>query len=233
MSSFTKTLSLFAVCFSSLAWAAETAAPEPKLYSSRYVIGSSAPTSNVNILQPEIGLVRHTGGEYVTISFLDSHLRQSQQTVGGVKITALSKSGRGAVLVHGVSLSPKDEPSELKSLEGMLEAGKSAEVTFPSPISEKDLVFQLEGYGDDDASVAIDVSFTESGTFKYRAVEDYVNPPEPSGSSSGGGGGDAGSYRDQCFSSPGHYGCDDRGPGSLYDQSGCEADPGSFNCQGG
>src|SRR5207245_1904815 len=84
----------------------------------------------------------------------------------------------------------------LKPLRGMLANGAHHDVTFPAPKSVSQLAFQLEGYGDSDASVAIEVTFTKDAKYAFRADYDYVNPPADDNGGGGGGSDNSGGQPD-------------------------------------
>jgi hypothetical protein len=175
------------LCALLLASAPAFAANPPKPSYSYFYIGESAPkpASNGSVLDNGglVGITRRAGGEWITLNFLDNDRDQNaiRETVAGLRITAYSKSGKGSVLVRAVSFGDAGTTSYLKTLRGKLANGEHHDVTFPAPKAVSQVAFQLEGFGNNDASVAIEITFTKDVRYAFRADFDYVNPPSDGG----------------------------------------------------
>lgn len=162
---------------------------------------------------------RYSGGEKITVHFMDSQGKASQTAfIDSIRLLGFSKSGTGAVMVRSVSAKPAQDEHSFDALsvftavdptnkaqgkDGhvLLGAGDQVYLQLPQVLELSDLNFVFESFGSNDAS--IDVQFIWHGTnpkTTQRITRRIINPPV---SHSGGGGwsGGGSSSSNSCISS--------------------------------
>jgi len=126
------------------------------------------------------GPLRDTGGEIFVINYVDREHKTNSALIRGIRLVGFSKSGKGKILVrHAGSLpqlaSGTFDPmfifdsigkgsSAQKYEDGhvLLPNNSAVGLNFDKPVDLQAINFQLEGFGDDDASVLVQFIYEAS-----------------------------------------------------------------------
>jgi len=180
-------------------------------------IGPSVPTTDDTFQvdagaekAPGNGVTRVTGGEAVTLTFVDAKMKAIPNTFKGVRIMGYSKSGKGQVLIHSANTDPTQPAASFASLttyNAILPGTKAENHNGNVSLSNGDFVvwqndtglklnslqFIIEGFGDDDASAIVQLLYTDSAEgakiFIDRKILNWVPRSSGGGGAPGTGGG--------------------------------------------
>jgi hypothetical protein len=220
---------ILAIPFLALAQTTPTPVNLSSGYHYDFTFGSSVPATDAKYLfnkststiwEKADPVSRITGGSIIKIRF-GNHQAYSLPFTG-VRLIAYSSSGKGSVLIHNVTATPSlaaatfnplidfasilsDGLSKAQNYNNlvMLQNEDSVEVGLPSAPNESELDVQAEAFGDDDASLVVQI-FSSTLINANVGTDENIQLANPPISSGGGGGGSDGPPALQC-KDPGIY----------------------------
>jgi len=198
------------------------------------------------------GPSRRPGGEVFAFTFVDPKMKTVPNTIIAIRLVAYSKSGKGKVLVHQAEMSPAQPKGTFASMTNyasilsgtkaenyngavLLGPGDFVGVSSPNGLKMNTVQLTLEGFGNDDASVVVQLQYAQSAAGEKLLSDRRVLDPAPvvyAGGSGGGGtssGSGGGSY-DYGPISNNNNNSDDGSTGAIH-HGGCVSHSTSGGCE--